>query len=109
MTSESPLKLPALQQAALDPATLDQLFADLAACTQVLAIIPRHAARTMVIEQAISLTEAQAALRSGALRGVQIRYRYDHREWNDTLLPTSDGGARLVRICTDDVLASTSH
>lgn len=109
MTSESPLNLPALQQAALDPATLDQLFADLAACTQVLAVVPRHAARTMVIEQSISLADAQAALRSGALRGVQIRYRYDHREWNDTLLPTPDGGARLVRICTDDVLASAQN
>lgn len=109
MTSASPLTLPALQQAALDPATLDQLFADLAACTHVLAVVPRHAARTMVIEQSIPLAAAQAALRSGALRGVQIRYRYHDREWNDTLLPTPDGGARLVRICTDDVLASAQN
>lgn len=109
MTSESPLKLPALQQAALDPTTLDQLFADLTACTQVLAVVPRHAARTMIVERSISLADAHAAFRAGTLRGVQIRYRYDGREWNDTLLPTPDGGARLVRICTDDVLASTQN
>jgi hypothetical protein len=109
MPTESPLALPPLQQAPLDAATVDQLFADLATCTQVLAVIPRHAARTMIVEPSISLADAHAALRAGTLRGVQIRYRYDGREWTDTLLPTPDGGARLVRICTDDVLASTQN
>ena len=39
MSDSSPLKLPPLQQTELDPATLDQLFADLAECATVLAVV----------------------------------------------------------------------
>jgi hypothetical protein len=104
---DSPLKLPPLQQAMLDPATVAALFADLAGCTRVLAVVPRRAARTMTEEPPIDLATAQAGLRDGSLRGVQIRYRYEDREWCDTLMAMPAGGARLVRICTDEVIAST--
>lgn len=105
---ESPLQLPPLQQATLDRATVTALFADLANCTQVLAVIPRHATRTLVAATTIDLATAQAELHAGTLRGVQIRYRHERREWCDTLLPLPDGAARLVRICTDDVVTGTA-
>jgi hypothetical protein len=37
---------------------------------------------------------------------VQIRYRFDGREWCDTLMALPGGAARLVRICTDEAVAS---
>ena len=100
---DSPLKLPPLQQAILDAATVDALFSDLASCTRLLAVVPRRAARTMTEEAPIDLAAARLGLRDGSLRGVQIRYRYESREWCDTLMPLPDGTARLVRICTDEI------
>jgi len=100
---DSPLKLPPLHQAALDAATVDALFADLAACTRVLAVVPRRATRTMTEETPIDLATARDGLRDGSLRGVQVRYRYDGREWCDTLMPLPDGSTRLVRICSDEI------
>ena len=101
---DSPLKLPPLQQAMLDAATVDALFADLASCTRVLAVVPKRVLRTMTEEAPIDLAAARAGLRDGSLRGVQIRYRYDGREWCDTLMPMAGGSARLVRICTDEIV-----
>lgn len=103
MSDASTLRIPALQQTELDAATLDQLFADLAQCTQILAVVPRQALRMMVAGEAISLDAAHAALRAGTLRGVQVRYRFENREWCDTLLPLSADRTRLVRICSDDL------
>lgn len=99
------LSFPPVQQAVLDEATLDALFRDLAECTQVLAVVPKDAAQAMAADRAIGLADALPALRAGALRGVQVRYRWERKEWCDTLLATP-AGVRLVRICSDDVLAS---
>ena len=104
--SNSPLQLPPLHQAVLDAVTVDALFHDLASCTQVLAVVPRRTSRTMAVEAPIDLSAARAGLADGSLRGVQVRYRYDQREWCDTLMPLPGGAARVVRICTDDVAAS---
>ena len=108
MNDSSPLNLPALQQAELDAATLAHLFADLGACTQVLAVVPRPTTRTQVVERSITLDAAHAGLAARSFSGVQIRYRYDGREWADTLLPLPHGPVRLVRICTDEALATAS-
>jgi hypothetical protein len=99
--------LPELQQAALDSATLDALFVDLASCAHVLSVVPKRASRSMVEESPIDLAAACAGLRDGSLRGVQIRYRFEGREWCDTLQRLPDGPFRLVRICTDDIAAPT--
>lgn len=93
--------LPALTQAVLDPATLDALFRDLAACTEILAVVPKTTAQGMVAPLAIDLATARTGLASGQFRGVQIRYRYELKEWCDTLLATP-AGVRLVRVCTED-------
>ncbi len=95
-------RLPDVQQAVLDAATLDALFRDLALCTRILAVVPKTAATGMVTEGSISLDDARVGLTSGAFRGVQVRYRYDQQEWCDTLMATP-AGVRLVRMCTDSL------
>ncbi len=94
-------QLPALTQAVLDPATLDALFRDLATCTEILAVVPKISKQAMTEPVAIDLAAARAGLASGRFRGVQIRYRYESKEWCDTLLAAS-AGLRLVRVCVDD-------
>ncbi len=91
-------RLPDVQQSVLDDATLQALFRDLAQFTQILAVIPKMSAAAMVAETSLNLENAHDGLRSGAYRGVQVRYRYDNQEWCDTLLNTP-AGIKLVRIC----------
>ena len=93
--------LPDLQQSALDPETLAQLFSDLSSLTEILEIIPKAAAAGYVEEKStqITLDEARDLLLSSSIRGLQIRYRYQGTQWWDTLLPDSSGhGFRIVRI-----------
>jgi hypothetical protein len=92
--------LPELNQALLDDATLERLFHDLAACTEIVEIIPKFAQRRMVEPGTVSLDDARCLLRDGSVRGVQVRYRYQGADWWDTLMVT-DAGVRLVRIRHD--------
>lgn len=108
MNSAPTLALPALQQAELDDATVAQLFSDVAQFAGILAVIPRAATRTLAPPPAMGLDEARAALLAGTIRGVQLRYRYDGREWTDTLLSAGPGRTRLVRISAEDVAASVA-
>ena len=43
------------------------------------------------------LRQAVAALQDGRLRGVQVRYEWQGRQWLDTLLRSQEG-LRLVRL-----------
>jgi len=97
------LKLPPLQQAILEADVVARLFHDLATCTQIRAVVPKRRLHTQVEEAPIELATAQEELCRGILRGVQIRYLYEGREWCDTLLGLDGGRARLVRIATDEL------
>jgi hypothetical protein len=104
----STLILPALQQAPLDAATVAALFRDLAACTRIVSVTPRRAGaapRADAQPTTITLGAAQAGLADGTIRGVQIRYFYDHQTWCDTLMARPDG-IRLVRISESDIAAT---
>ena len=96
--------LPELTQAVLDDATLDQLFVDLASLTQVLEVSAKYAERGYVAPEAsrLTLADARVLLARRAVRGVQIRYRYDGTEWWDTLMLTP-AGVRIVRIAAPSV------
>lgn len=83
-----------LREAVLDRATLERLFADLAGCAQVVAVLARGDDGTRVVD----LDEARGRLLAGTAARVQIRYRFAGEEWWDTLLAARDG-VRLVRIC----------
>ncbi len=83
----------------LDPATLAALFRNLAACTEILAVVPRSSAQTMTAPVAIDLGAAQAGLAAGQFRSVQVRCRYDGHEWCAPQL-APPAGVRLVRMRT---------
>jgi hypothetical protein len=104
-SSESPLRLPQLQQTILDVATTDALFRDLAACTTIHAVIPKSAARGHTGPETIPLETARTRLAAGLLLGVQIRYAYDGHTWCDTLL-RRPAGLTLVRIREADIAAT---
>ena len=95
---DSAKKLPDLHQAILDAATLQQLSADIIACTELLEVIPKYAGNSYV-QDAPSLTihEGIQLLATGELLGLQLRYRYEGALWWDTLMRTP-AGIRLVRI-----------
>lgn len=91
---------PPMCDAVLDRATVIQLFADLAGCTEVLEVQHKGGARAYAATEAMPLTEARDRLLAAELRAVQVRYRHDGHEWIDTLL-TTPGGIRCVRTrCT---------
>ena len=90
------LQLPQLTQAELDPETFHSLFADLAACTEILAVIPK-VGTGYIVPKNVSLAEGQHLLISEQIQGLQIRYKYQDEEWWDTLI--SHGTCiRLTRI-----------
>lgn len=97
---QSGMRLPELNQAVLDPETLDQLFRDIARCTQVLEVIPRFSRQQLVEHCSISLQQGRKLLRSGEARAIQLRYRYEEAEWWDTLIREREG-VRIVRIRHD--------
>ncbi len=91
---------PMLHQAVLDPATVAQLFADLATHADILGISAKGGTLIRAGGEGLDLGGAQAALRAGTVRGIQIRYRYQDAEWWDTLMAI-DGAIRLVRTRPD--------
>jgi hypothetical protein len=101
-TDPQTLTLPELQQAALDPATLEQLFSDIARCTDVIEVLPKFAAHGRVGDAGLSLEDGRQLLLGGQLRALQIRYVYDGSQWWDTLM-SREGQIRLVRIQHGDL------
>ena len=94
-------KLPDLNQATLDWAGVEALLRDIAGCAQVTEIIPKAAAQGYVTDGVtLSLVDARRLLEERAVRGLQIRYRYDRADWWDTLMVLPEGW-RLVRIQHD--------
>ncbi len=97
MTTES--KLPELHQTILNEEMLRALFTDLAACTEILAVMPK-AGPGYVTPQDIGLEEGESLLTQGTLRGLQIRYLYQNKEWWDTLI-NREGQIHITRIQQD--------
>lgn len=98
---DAPLKLPELNTTQLDSAQVEQLLRDIEACTQITGIIPKFATRGHVPDTAsVTLAEARELLATRAVRGLQLRYRYENADWWDTLMLVGDQ-FRLVRIRHD--------
>jgi hypothetical protein len=89
--------LPQLQDAILDPETLEQLFRDIQRCAVVDEVLLKGGAALMASEKSVPLPEAELALREKRVTGVQIRYWYEGANWWDTLMHTPRG-VRLIRI-----------
>jgi hypothetical protein len=108
MDDAAPPHLPPVHEALLDLRTVDQLFADIATTTELLSVTMKggatHRASPLVAGSADELERARRALLAGEIRGVQIRYLHDGKEWWDTLMLTREG-VKLIRI--DHQLALT--
>lgn len=101
-SSESaPPELPALHTTLLDLAQVEQLLRDIETCTELVEVLPKYAAQGHVPDAAgISLADARTLLATRAVRGLQLRYRYDGADWWDTLMFAGDR-VRVVRIRHD--------
>ena len=92
--------LPAINEALLDPGTLNQLFEDIGRCTHLIEVIVKQGPRTQTPDGSYTLSEARRMLEDGSVMGVQLRYSYDGAQWWDTLMRTPEG-VRIVRIRHD--------
>lgn len=99
----APPALPPVHEGSLDEATLDALFRDVAAAATLLAVVVKRGRAAEPPRSPGALEDARAALRSGAVRAVQLRYRHEGREWWDTISTSAPGRWRLVRIAHDDL------
>lgn len=98
---DAPLRLPELNTTELDAAQVEQLLRDIEVCTQITEIIPKYAVRGHVPDTAsVTLAQARELLAARAVRGLQLRYRYENADWWDTLMVVGDL-FRLVRIRHD--------
>lgn len=98
---DAPPQLPALHTTVLDAAQVEQLLRDIEACTELVEILPKYSAQGCVPNVAgVSLAEARTLLATRAVRGLQLRYRYEGADWWDTLLAAGEGW-RVVRIRHD--------
>ena len=88
--------VPLLVEGVIDPATLRQLFADLAAAATDLLIREKGDPRGYAAAAELSPQAALDRLLSGATRAVQLRYRFDGHEWTDTVL-AAPTGFRVLR------------
>ena len=97
----APLQLPELNTKLLNDDEVTQLLRYIELCAEITEIIPKFAAYGHVPETgAITLAEARTLLAARAVRGLQIRYRYQDVDWWDTLMLVRDS-FRLVRIRHD--------
>jgi len=89
-------QLPELCEGVLDVSQVERLFTELAALTQVVAILEKGGAQEYGHTKGFDLETARRRLLSRQCCALQIRYRFDGAEWTDTLLSTA-AGIRAVR------------
>jgi len=99
--------MPDVREATLDAPALEALLVDIETLTQLLDVQVKAALTTHGEAQPLTARGAAERLLSGEVRAVQIRYRYQGREYWDTLLRTQRG-VRLVRVDHGQVLAAAS-
>lgn len=88
----------------IDDATVDQLFFDITAAAELIGVTVKARGAQRADDGPTELASAHAALRAGAIGGVQLRYRHGGEEWWDTVVHTP-AGFRLIRISHTRALA----
>jgi hypothetical protein len=97
----APPELPALHATTLEFAQVEQLLTDIEVCTELQEILPKYAAQGHVLETAqVTLAQARELLSARAVRGLQLRYRYEGADWWDTVMVLGEQ-FRVVRIRHD--------
>lgn len=102
------MNLPQVHDALLTPPAIDALFADLELMAQALEITARAPGARRAATDRLTLADARAALTSGTVAALQVRYRFDGADWCDTLIRTASG-ARLIRIDVSHALAQAQR
>lgn len=97
MATSAEEKLPELHDALLGSEELSALFRDYRACAKIGEILIKPSPGYAPRSSDPSLELVEELLRTCSVRGVQIRYEFEHLLWCDTLLPLGTG-VRLVRI-----------
>jgi hypothetical protein len=100
--------LPPICDVLVDAATIDQLFFDVAAAAELIGVTVKARGAQRAEDTVADLATALAALRTGAVTGVQLRYRHAGEEWWDTVLHLVDG-FRLIRISHTRALVSEAR
>lgn len=83
--------MPEMREGQLDAAQVEQLFTDLAACTQIVAILEKGDRQDHAKSSQPDLAAARDRFLNREVLAVQIRYRYDNAAWIDTLLHSPTG------------------
>jgi hypothetical protein len=88
--------VPLMTEGIIDAAMVRQLGSDLAAAAAVTGVREKAAPGAHAGLDDLPLVTAIDRLLKGAARAIQVRYRYDAREWTDTIMAVP-GGFRVVR------------
>jgi hypothetical protein len=99
------IRLPPPQMADVDRATVERLFDDVSLLGDGVSVSIKGGLLSRA-SAAGSLAEARALLFSGNTSAVQLRYGHEGASWCDTVI-ASGVGFRLVRVKSEDVLASS--
>lgn len=89
---------PELYEAELDDRAFRRLIQDLDRGADILDILIKREARAMSAMEEGNLRTVADGLRKGRIRSAQIRYRYQGKEWRDTLLQRKGEKIRLIRM-----------
>lgn len=96
-------ELPDVRQAVLADTDVDALFRDVRSLCYIESVRRREAMDRE--ESGTTLEEAREILRQSGQTAIQLRYRYDSRDWIDTLVREADG-VHLTRIAQVDAPGS---
>ncbi|MFB6264067.1 MAG: hypothetical protein ABEL76_10655 [Bradymonadaceae bacterium] len=98
MTDGRPdIDFPELCQSTLGDETLAKYFDDLEQVADIREIRVKAAARARADEKPTDLKDARRLLRSGEVRGIQLRYVWQQEAWWDTLMQTPEG-VQITRV-----------
>lgn len=84
MNQEAPL--PDLWNALVDQETLDELIRDLQQHAVIMGVQEKHAPTEHINEEPVDSTLAIERFRQGVSRAIQIHYRFDDKNWCDTII-----------------------
>lgn len=89
-------RMPRVEEAVIDDATLGALVDDLAACATIEEVRIKGGAMERAQGDGTEIRTALDALRSGRARAAQFVYTHKGQRWIDTVL-RSEAGWRVVR------------
>lgn len=96
-TTDTTHELAPVYEGELDGATFEDYLADLEELADVHRVLVKESAEVRGEGTSLSLDQARMLLLTGAVRGVQIRYRHESIDWVDTLVRGTDA-IRLLRV-----------